>query len=231
MTQNAQMTVDMRFRFALGVALAIAAIPAAAQDPLKTLPDHYKVQFENDYVKVVRVHLPSGAKLPDHTHPAGTTLYVYLSESEGVSFQHSGNITRKVTRPAVKAGNVRIAAGPEEHHTVENAGPASDFLRVWFKTDNAGVRNLRQRLSRGTYKPDTTVTDEQYTNKQMRVTRYIVQQHEEITFTSKEPAIVIEVPSGQERWIESGEAVRLENHTAPEQEFLRIDFLTRPGTP
>src|SRR5687767_14712910 len=111
--------VVMGFRIALCTCLAGAVVGVSALDPIKTLPDNYKVQFENDYVKVVRVHLPSGAKLPDHTHPAGTTLYVYLSESEGVSFQHSGNITRKVTRPAVKAGHVRIAAGPEEHHTVE----------------------------------------------------------------------------------------------------------------
>jgi hypothetical protein len=47
-------------------------------------------------------------------------------------------------------------------------------------------------------------------------------------FTAKEPALLIEVPSGRERWIETGEAVRLENHEAPEAEFLRLDFLTRP---
>ena len=59
---------------------------AFAQDPTKTLPEAYKVEFENDYVKVVRVHYDAGAKLPEHTHPAGTTAYVYLNDSEGVVF-------------------------------------------------------------------------------------------------------------------------------------------------
>jgi hypothetical protein len=56
-------------------------------------------------------------------------------------FQHSGNNTRSVSRPAVKAGAIRIAAGPEEHHTAENTSSTpSDFLRIVFKTDNAGVQ-------------------------------------------------------------------------------------------
>ena len=36
--------------------------------------------------------------------PPGTTAYVYLNDSEGVVFQHSGNNTRSVTRPAGKGG-------------------------------------------------------------------------------------------------------------------------------
>jgi hypothetical protein len=226
MAQNAQMIRDAILLGAV-VALSVAAT-AAAQDPLTTLPGSYKVQFENAHVKVVRVHYDAGAKLPDHTHPAGTTVYVYLNDSDGVTFRHSGNNTRAVKRPPVKAGYVRIAAGPEEHHTAENAAATpSDFLRIWFKTDG-GPAYLRQRLTRGTYKAGENVVDAQYANKQMRVTRLIVMQHEEIVFTAKEPALLIEVPSGRERWIETGEAVRLENHEAPEAEFLRLDFLTRP---
>ena len=226
MLQNAQMVRHTILRCTVA-ALSVAAT-AAAQDPVKTLPDSYKVQFENAHVKVVRVHFDAGAKLPDHTHPAGTTVYVYLNASDGVTYRHSGNNTRAVTRPPVKAGDVRIAAGPEEHHTAENAASTpSDFLRLWFKTDG-GPGYLRQRLSRGAAKAGGNVVDEQYANKQLRVTRLIVMQHEEIVFTAKEPAIVIEIPSGRERWIEAGEAVRLENHEAPEAEFLRLDFLTRP---
>ena len=45
----------------------------AAQDPTASLPDAYKVELENTHVKVVRVHYDPGAKLPEHTHAAGTT--------------------------------------------------------------------------------------------------------------------------------------------------------------
>src|SRR5262245_40888657 len=108
----------MRTLFMAGTVYLVLASAASAQDPLKTLPDAYKLALENDYVKVVLVHYDAGAKLPEHTHPAGTTAYVYLNASEGVVFQHSGDNTRAVTRPAVKAGAIRISTGPEEHHSV-----------------------------------------------------------------------------------------------------------------
>ena len=70
------------------------------------------MQFENEYVRVVRVHYDAGAKLPEHTHPPGTTVYVYLNDSEGVVFRHSGNNNRAVTRPPVKAGARSDRGGP-----------------------------------------------------------------------------------------------------------------------
>jgi hypothetical protein len=215
----------MMSRLALAAGLACIAVqPVSAQDPTKTLPESYKVQLENDYVRVVRVLYDAGAKLPEHTHPPGTTVYVYLNDSEGVTFSHSGNINRTVTRPPVKAGAVRIAAGPEEHHTAENpASTPSDFLRIWFKTDNAGERNLRRRLS---------PTDDTFENKQMRITRLIVAPDKVITIETPvdQPALWITVASGQTRWFEGGQRVQLEVGHLP-TEFIRIDFLTKPANP
>ena len=54
-----------------GVAAVAMALRLLPQDPTTSLPDAYKVQFENDYVRVVRVHFDAGAKLPEHTHPGG----------------------------------------------------------------------------------------------------------------------------------------------------------------
>ncbi len=204
-------------RLALAAGLACSAVlPVSAQDPTKTLPESYQVQLENDYVRVVRVHYDAGAKLPEHTHPPGTTVYVYLNDSEGVVFRHSGNSTRAVTRPAVKAGGVRVAAGGEEHHTAENpAARPSDFLRFWFKTDNGGERNLRRRLS---------PTDDKFENKQMRITRLTVAQGKSLTVDPvEEPALLVSLPSGNTRWIERGQQVPLTSG-----EFLRLDFLTAP---
>ena len=127
----------------LALALLASIAPVMAQDPIATIPEAYKVQFENDWVKVVRVHYAAGVKLPDHTHPAGTTAYVYLNDSEGVVFRHSGGSNRAVTRPAVKTGSIRLSAGGEEHHNAENpAATPSDFLRIQIKTMTG--RNLRQ---------------------------------------------------------------------------------------
>jgi hypothetical protein len=216
--QFSQKMRGMISRLALSACLACGAVlPISAQDPTKTLPESYKVQLDNDHVRVVRVHYDAGAKLPEHTHPPGTTVYVYLNDSEGVVFRHSGNNTRAVTRPAVKTGGVRVAAGDEEHHTAENAASTpSDFLRVWFKTDNGGERNLRRRLS---------PTDNKFENKQMRITRLMVTQDKSTTIdTAQEPALLVSLPSGDTRWIDRAQQVPL----TTVGDFLRIDFLTAP---
>lgn len=192
-----------------------AVVHISAQDPTRTLPDAYKVQFENDYARVIRVHYAAGAKLPEHTHPPGTTVYVYLNDSEGVVFAHSGRSNRAVTRPPVMAGGVRIASGPEEHHTAENpAATPSDFLRIVFKTDDGGERNLRRRLS---------ITDTTFTNKQMRITRR-AGEGVVIETPANTPALLVSIPFGDVRWFDGGERVTLPDAG----EFLQIDFLTPP---
>ena len=189
-----------------------------AQDPTKALPDSYKVQFENDFARVVRVHYAAGAKLAEHTHPAGTTIYVYLNDSDGVVFKHSGNNNRAVTRPPVKAGAIRISTGPEEHHTAENSSKEpTDFLRIWLKTEQAGGRNSRRMPP----------TENEFSNKQMRITRIALEQHDEQTITAREPALLIELPSGHEQWLDAGASRPIANHDPGTVNYVRIDFLTK----
>ena len=190
-----------------------------AQDPTTTLPGSYKVELDNDYVRLVRVHYDAGAKLPDHTHPGGTTVYVYLNDSEGVVFQHSSGSNRPVTRPAVKAGGIRISTGPEEHHAVENTSKvASDFLRIYLKTDAAGARSMRR----------IPPTEKEFSNTQVRVTRMTLEQHDVENIDAKTPALLIEWPSGNDRWIDAGTSTTVENHDARAVNLIRIDFLTKP---
>jgi hypothetical protein len=207
--------VSMMLRFTVA-ALVMAGM---VQDPTKSLPDAYKVQFENDYARVVRVHYAAGAKLPDHTHPAGATLYVYLNDSDGVVFKHSSSSNRAVTRPPVKAGAIRVASGPEEHHTAENnAATASDFLRIQLKSAAGGARSVRR------LQPNENT----FENKQIRITRIALEQHDEQTITAKEPALLIEWPSGEETWLDAGASRPIANHDARTVNYIRIDFLTRP---
>ena len=207
--------VDMMLRFAMAALVMAGAI----QDPVKSLPDSYKVQFENAYARLVRVHYDAGAKLPDHTHPAGATLYIYLNDSDGVVFSHSSSRNRAVTRPPVKAGAMRLASGPEEHHTAENnAATPSDFLRIQLKNAAGGARNVR-RLP-----PDENT----FENKQIRITRIALEQHDEQTITAKEPALLIEWPSGEQTWLDAGASRPIANHDATTVNYIRIDFLTNP---
>ncbi len=213
-------------------ALVLISAPASAQDPTTSLPDSYRVAFENEYVKVIRVHYEAGAKLPEHTHPAGTTAYVYLNDSEGVVFSHVGNNNRTVTRPPVKAGAIRIAAGPEEHHTAENtSATASDFLRIVFKTDTAGVRNLRQRLA---------TTDVEWANKQMKFTRLRVKPGQNLLIeTQNHPALRIALREGVKqwtppppdmlRWLDKGTTEEFAVTGDFPVDIIKIDLLTKPN--
>ena len=55
----------------LKLAVFLAALPlaAAAQDPVKVDPGHYKVLLDNAAVRVLKVAVPAGAKSPMHSHP------------------------------------------------------------------------------------------------------------------------------------------------------------------
>ena len=116
--------------------------------------------------------------------------------------------SRAVTRPPVKAGAMRIASGPEEHHAVENTSQtASDFLRVYVKTANGGSRNTRR----------VPVDEKEFANSQIRVSRLRLEQHDVETITAKTPALLIEWPSGEDRWIDAGASTPVENHDAVTQ--------------
>jgi hypothetical protein len=128
----------------IAIALALNATafmqqPKDSQEPTKTLPKSYKLEFENDRVRVVRVHYDAKAKLPEHEHPGGITVYFYFNASPGVLFQHDDGVP--ITRPAVQPGAIRIGSGPGEHHTVTNlADTPTDFLRVLLKNTDVAVK-------------------------------------------------------------------------------------------
>ena len=68
----------------LGMLLALlplAAAPALAQDPVEVDSSHYKVEFENDQVRVLRISYGPNEKSVMHDHPAGVA--VYLTDLEG----------------------------------------------------------------------------------------------------------------------------------------------------
>lgn len=213
--------------------LALAA-PAAAQDALTTVPDSYKRQFENDWVRIVRVHYPPHAKLPAHTHTELACAYVYLNDSGPVIFKHIGADYGAATRPPTKAGAFRLYRGLEELHEVENTSPLpSDFLRVEFKTDPKDPRSLRGKFFREQVPEGENAERVQFENVQIRATRVIVaagRSLDVITATA-EPAIFIALTPGafnlahgahastaivltpgQEHWIGAGQRERLENH-------------------
>ncbi|TSA30629.1 MAG: cupin domain-containing protein [Ignavibacteriales bacterium] len=98
-----------------------------AQDAVKVDPKHYKVEFENDQVRVLRVNYGPGEKSVMHEHP--NAVAVFLSDGQN-----------KFTMPDGKSQDAKFTAGmtmwtPAGKHLPENTGKKSfEVLVVELKS-------------------------------------------------------------------------------------------------
>jgi len=94
-----------------------------------------KVEFENAWVRIVRVHYMAHEKTRYHDHPATPTVYVYTTGGGRLRILHD-DPEEPVIRPAVKANSIRFNRGAMEHHQVEEMdGVASEYLRLELKIE------------------------------------------------------------------------------------------------
>lgn len=217
--------------------IAIVAVTAGlgAQDAVTTLPGSYTLQFENEWVRVVRVHYAGNASLPTHTHTEFASAYVYLNDSGPVIFRHGdGKTGAVVTRPPTRAGAFRLYSAFAEVHAVENTTAApSDFLRVEFKTQPVEPRTLRGRYFR-LPSSETHVEKVQFENAQVRVTRILVGPKRSLDLKADGmPALLVAlaappIPPGDQRWMPAGSTQTLQNPGDGSAEFLRFDLKTAP---
>ncbi|MGI8746692.1 MAG: cupin domain-containing protein [Bryobacteraceae bacterium] len=130
------------------IVMAALTLAAYGQDPLRVLPKNYQLAFENDVVRVLREHYGAREKLPLHDHSKTPTIYVYLSDSGPVRFNHTGSESFELERCAVQTGGFRLSPGRVETHEVENTGDTpSDFLRVELKAVPLGTTSLGGRFA------------------------------------------------------------------------------------
>lgn len=222
------MTAGLR----LAAVLLVASVPAAAQDAATSLPDNYRVVFENAWVKVTRVHYPPHATLPAHAHTSLPSAYVYLNDSDAVIFRHHGP-NGTVTRKPTTAGGVRLfRAVPAETHEVENTGARpSDFLRVEFKTDPGP----EPRSLRGTFLPEppggTNGPLAQFENAQIRLTRLSAPAGQALEIGAAEhPSLVVSLAPGSlgdVRWLAPRATDRIADAGSPVG-ALRFEVKTPP---
>ena len=99
---------------ALGGAGLLAGGAANAQDPVKVDPKHYKVEFENDSVRVLRITYPAHEKSVMHHHP--NSVAVFLTDGQS-RFTLPGGKTQDAP---MKAGVVQWTEAGE--HLPENNG-------------------------------------------------------------------------------------------------------------
>jgi len=228
----------------------LLAVSALAQDPVKVAPQAYKLDFENDWVKVLRVHYAAKEKIPEHDHPATAAAFVYLNDSDPVIFKHVGLSYGAITRPATKARGFRLWYAVKETHEVENTGDTpSDFVRIEFKTEPVNAKSLRGKFQPEEYTADENFQKVQFENEQIRATRLAVAPRKKLAVSTaaNEPALLVALtpatfrfkkgkakPSkllleaGKTGWIEQGAVVEFENTGGAPAELLRFDLRTKP---
>ena len=81
--------------------MCLAVSTARAQDPVKVDPTHYKVEFENAQVRVLRIHYGPHEKGVMHSHPASVS--VFLTDLHG-KFTYPNGKTEEVHAKAGEAG-------------------------------------------------------------------------------------------------------------------------------
>ena len=91
-----------------------SVVPAKAQDAVKVDSKHYKVEFENDQVRVLRITYAPHEKSVMHGHPANVA--VFLTDGQARFTLPDG----KTQDVAFKAGTTQWDAGGK--HLPENVG-------------------------------------------------------------------------------------------------------------
>lgn len=239
------------YRFLYSATLVcLLASSVFAQDPLLVAPQNYRLQLENDWVKVVRVRYGPREKVPAHDHTQTAAAYVYLNDCGPVIFKHINLSYGAITRPETKAGSFRLYKAVKEVHEVENPNDTqSDFLRVEFKTEPVNDKALRGKFHRESYPAGENFQKTQFENEQIRVMRLVIAPNKkmDVSTTASEPALLIalspakfkvsgkkikaaqvSLEMGRARWLGADRQETLENSGGAPIELLRFDLKTKP---
>jgi quercetin dioxygenase-like cupin family protein len=102
-------------------------LPANDLDPVRVAPDHYKVEFENPQVRVLRARYGPREAGPEHEHILNRAM-VYLTEANMKVTTPDGNV--QIMRGA--AGDVRMG-GAAKHREENMSLLPFEVLVVEFK--------------------------------------------------------------------------------------------------
>jgi quercetin dioxygenase-like cupin family protein len=113
------------------VLFCLAALLVMAQDVVKVDPQHHKVEFENDQVRVLRWTIAPHEKSVMHEHPAN--IAVYLTDADvKITFPDG-----KTAERHLKAG--QVYSSPAVKHEAENIGNKPiEMVQIELKSKPAG---------------------------------------------------------------------------------------------
>ncbi len=220
-------------------AIAASVSPAIAQDPIAAYPKNYSLALDNDVVSVVRVHYGPHERIGVHDHSKFPTVYVYLSPSGPVWFEHDEKPPFRLTRPPVSTGAFRVSPGRVERHAVENLGDvSSDFLRVELKQVPLGSA-LQPFRGKAPTSPSQSSQAVEYRSPQFDVQRVICQPETQCRMdSSTSPSLLIAFSSlkvnendnvallknGDIKWVQGSHPAAITSASNAPAHLLRIIF-------
>lgn len=221
---------------------------AQSLDPLVTDPQHYHLEVENQWVRVIRERMEPHEKMPMHQHPAPGAVIVFLTD------RHN-----RLTSPDGESRELRDHAGdlmwsPASTHRSENLNDASfEAVQIEPRRPAHGVPTA------AVDRRDATVVDPQHyhvelENEYVRVIRVSIGPHEKLLMHTHPHtgAVLVHLTdqnmrltlsdgtvrasryaARQVRWVGPGAAHQDENLSDTPLTFIRIELklAVDPDTP
>ncbi len=100
-------------------------------------PEHYHLEFENEYVRVIRCRIPAHDKVKMHNHPFGSVI-IFMTDQNLHQTLESG----KTEEAHNKAGHIVWGNGSESQHMGENV---TDQLYEYIRVDIKAALAKRAR--------------------------------------------------------------------------------------
>jgi hypothetical protein len=206
-------------RSILTLLLIAASGLSIAQNAYTTSPKNYRLEFENECVRVSRAMFAPGDKLPVHDHPANPTVFVYLTDGGPIRFTHV-QPPFTVEREPVKEGGIRYHTGAKETHVVEYLGSTpSEYLRIELKTERPEKKTQHIRIAADDAKP--------FENGQIRISRFECPART-LCPPAEYPAMIVTMNNHTAAWYPAGRAFHNEAYEPSRQ--IRIELKTKPLT-
>jgi hypothetical protein len=177
------------------------------------------VEFENPYLRIVRVHYVAHEKTRAHDHPATPTVYVYTTDGGRLKIVHDEK-EEPVIRPVVKAGAIRFNRGAAEHHQVEELdGVASEYLRLELKIEPIDLPAQDIRRASTDRAP--------YESGMLRIVRVTCAPHSACPASEHPENPVVIVTGKKFQWRDANSAPVVNSSSSP-LEQIRVELKSKP---
>src|SRR5713226_4863659 len=122
----------LKKRVILGVCLFVSA-GSRAQDPTVVAPNVYKVELENEYVRVFRVTYGPHAKTPMHDHSGLPAIIIPIKDGGMVKSIRSDGVVTEGRKE--KVGEIRFlpARDPVKHQGENLTSETLEVIRIELK--------------------------------------------------------------------------------------------------